>query len=85
MIKLATYILLELAAIGCLVSAFLLTSSTSETAFVGLAGGAGMASLGMVTLLAFEVVRSRRVEKSLCFRRTTTRSTNYVGPHRQSH
>jgi hypothetical protein len=84
MIKLAAYILLELAAIGCLVSAFLLTSNTSETAFVGLAGGAGIASLGMVALLANEVVKSRRVEKSLCFKPSVTRSTDYARPHRQS-
>ena len=84
MIKLATYIFLDLAAIGCLVSAFLLTGGSSETAFVGLAGGAGIASLGMAALMAKEMIISRRVEKSLCFRRSVTRSTNYARPRRQS-
>ena len=84
MIKLASYILLELAAIGCLVSAFLLTGGSSETAFIGLAGGAAMASLGMAALLSNEVVKSRRVEKSLCFKPSVTRSTNYARPRRQS-
>ncbi len=84
MIKLATYIFLDLAAIGCLVSAFLLTSGSSETAFVGLAGGAGIASLGMLALLTNEVVKSRRVERSLGFRRSITSSTNYARPRGQS-
>lgn len=82
MIKLAVYIFLDLACIGCLVSAFTLAGGASETPVVGLVGGAGAASLGMIILLVIERVKSRRLEKSLSFRPATARSADYIRSRR---
>ena len=65
MSKLATYILLDLAGIGCLISAFVLGGAPSQTTFVFvlLVGGAGIASVTMGALLIREEVTVRYRER----------------------
>lgn len=64
MSKLATYILLDLAAIGCLISAFVLGGAPDQTTFVMLVGGAGIASVTMGALLIREEVTGRYRERA---------------------
>jgi hypothetical protein len=63
MIRLATYVVLDLAGMGCLVSALVLSAGTHEASFIGTAAGAGIAILGMLTLLIREEVRGRYRER----------------------
>ena len=58
MIRLAVYIFFNLAGIGCLVSAFLLAGGASEKPVIGLVGGAAIASLGMIALMAVERIQN---------------------------
>lgn len=82
MTKLIIYICFDLAGIGCLVSAFLLAGGASETPVIGLVGGAGAASMGMLMLLIIERLKSRQIERSLSFRPSTVRSADYVRSRR---
>ena len=66
MIKLAAYTLLDVAAVGCLLSAFII-GGPHETAFIGLAGGAFVAALGMGVLLMREEIRGRYRERAIRF------------------
>lgn len=59
MSKLALYIFLDLAGIGCLVSAYVLSGGPQQPAFVMLVGGAGIASVTMGALLIREEVTGR--------------------------
>jgi hypothetical protein len=83
MTKLMLYIFFDLAAIGCLVSAFLLAGGASETPVIGLVGGAGAASLGMLILLAMERINSRRLERLLSLKPTIVRSADFI-PYRRN-
>ncbi|UCC59656.1 MAG: hypothetical protein JSW38_09405 [Dehalococcoidia bacterium] len=78
MTKLFLYIFFDLAGIGCLVSAFLFAGGASETPVIGLVGGAGAASLGMLILLAIEKINSRRLERLLSLRPSIVRSADNV-------
>ena len=83
MTRLVLYIIFDLAGIGCLVSAFLLAGGASETPVIGLVGGAGAASLGMLILLAVERIKSRRLERLLSLRPSIVRSSDYT-PYRRN-
>jgi len=62
--KLATYIFLDLAAIGCLISAFVLGGDPHRMTFVLLVGGSGIASATMGALLIREEVMGRYRERA---------------------
>ena len=64
MIRLATYVLFDLAGLGCLASALALSAGTHEATFIGTAGGAGIAILVMGAMLVREEVRGRYREKN---------------------
>jgi len=83
MTKLIIYIFFDLAGIGCLISAFLLAGGASETPVIGLVGGAGAASLGMLMLLAVERIKSRRLKRSLSFSPSIVRPAEYI-PYRRN-
>ncbi len=78
MIKLALYTFFDLLGIGCLVSLLVLAGSISEVAFVGLVGGAGIACLGMGSLLAFVEAKSRHSEKPLYTRPSEPQPRDYA-------
>lgn len=59
MIKLAVFVLFNILGVGCLVAAILFGSSPPETTFIVLVGGAGVASLGIGSLLAFMEIKGR--------------------------
>jgi len=65
MIRLATYVLFDLAGLGCLASALVLSAGTHEATFIGTAGGAGIAILGMGTMLIREEIRGRARERAV--------------------
>jgi len=77
-IKLALYTFCDLAGIGCLVSAFLLAGSAADTPVIGLVGGAGAASLGMLLLPAVERIKSRGFERLLALKFSIIRSADHV-------
>jgi len=62
-VKLVVYTLFNLLGIGCLVAILISGSNLYDTSLMGLAGGAGIACLGMGSLLAFVEIQSRRREK----------------------
>jgi hypothetical protein len=66
MIRLATYAALDLAGIGCLIGTLMLSAGTHEATFIGAAGGAGIAILGMAAMLIQEEVRGGYREKAVC-------------------
>jgi len=63
-IRLATYVVLDLAATGCLVTAVALSASPREVTFVAAAAGAGAATLAMGAMLLCEEVRGRSRERA---------------------
>ena len=66
MIKLVLYTFFNIAGIGCLVSIPFFSTGLSDTAFVGLAGGAAIACLAMVSILAFVEIGSRCRNRAVC-------------------
>ena len=64
MIRLATYAALDLAGIGCLAGTLMLSAGTHDAAFIGTAGGTGIAILGMAAMLIQEEVRGRHRERA---------------------
>jgi hypothetical protein len=65
MIKLLVYTLLNLAALGCLLSALTLGDGTPATTHAGLVGGAFVATVGMGALLIRERIRGRCRERAI--------------------
>ena len=61
-----------------LVAAILFGSSPPETTFIGLVGGAGVASLGIGSLLAFMEIKGRHREKSFCAHPLEPQVNDYV-------
>lgn len=78
MIKLAVFVLFNILGVGCLVAAILFGSSPPETTFIVLVGGAGVASLGIGSLLAFMEIKGRHREKPLCARPLEPQVNDYV-------
>jgi hypothetical protein len=65
-IKLLVYTLLNLAALGCLLSALTLGDEAAATMLAGLVGGALVATVGMGALLIRERIRGRCRERAIC-------------------
>jgi hypothetical protein len=62
---LSVYILFNLLGIGCLIAILLFGYSPSGIAFLALACGAAVASLGMGSILAYTEIETRHRRKSL--------------------
>ena len=78
MIKLAVFVFFNILGVGCLVTAILLSGSLPHMTFIGLLGGACIASLGIGLFSAFTAIRSRHLEKQLCIRPSEPQAYEYV-------
>jgi hypothetical protein len=78
MTKLAVFVFFDILGVGCLATVILLGGSLPQMTFIGLVGGACVASLGIGLLSAVTAIQSSQRKKQLCIRPPEPQAYDYV-------